>query len=125
MTCRSLFTPSAGQSKADSSSAVTWAGSDADDDRMKRSLVAASASGLRAARARIAWCIVGTAVYQVGRASQSHWKKRSALKPGVQNTLPPAANDDSTAQRAMGERVSFGCGNSRRVIRTGGNLLND
>ncbi len=104
---------------------MTWAGSDADDDRMKRSLVAASASGLRAARARIAWCIVGTAVYQVGRASQSHWKKRSALKPGVQNTLPPAANDDSTAQRAMGERVSFGCGNSRRVIRTGGNLLND
>src|SRR5918995_4111738 len=41
--------------------------------------------------------MVGTAVYQVGRASESHWKKRSALKPGVQNTLPPAASDDSTA----------------------------
>ena len=41
--------------------------------------------------------MVGTAVYQVGRASPSQWKKRSALKPGVQKTLPPAASDDSTA----------------------------
>ena len=41
--------------------------------------------------------MVGTAVYQVGRASPSQWKKRSALKPGVQNTLPPAASEDSTA----------------------------
>ena len=32
--------------------------------------------------ARIAWCMVGTAVYQLGLASSSHWKKRSALKPG-------------------------------------------
>ena len=64
---------------------------------MKRSAAAASASGLRAARGRIAWCMVGTAVYQVGRASLSHWKKRSALKPGVQKTLPPAASEDSTA----------------------------
>ena len=51
---------------------------------MKRSAAAASASSLRAARARIAWCMVGTAVYQVGFASPSQWKKRSALKPGVQ-----------------------------------------
>ncbi len=41
--------------------------------------------------------MVGTALYQVGRASVSHWKKRNALKPGVQKTLPPAASDDSTA----------------------------
>ena len=41
--------------------------------------------------------MVGTAVYQVGLASPSHAKKRSALKPGVQNTLPPAASDASTA----------------------------
>ena len=41
--------------------------------------------------------MVGTAVYQVGCASLSQAKKRSALKPGVQNTLPPAASDDSTA----------------------------
>src|SRR5262245_22806964 len=76
---------------------MTWAGSDADDERMKRSFAAANASGLREMRARIAWCIVGTAVYQVGRDSPSHWAKRSALKPGVQNTLPPAASDDRTA----------------------------
>ena len=76
---------------------MTCGGSEADDERMKRRLAAASASGLRAARARIAWCMVGTAVYQVGLLSPSHWKKRSALKPGVQKTLPPAESDDSTA----------------------------
>ena len=64
---------------------------------MKRSAAAATASALRAARARIAWCMVGTAVYQVGFASPSQAKKRSALKPGVQKTLPPAASDESTA----------------------------
>src|SRR5690242_1085015 len=41
--------------------------------------------------------MVGTAVYQLGLASESHWKKRSALKPGVQKTLAPAASEDSTA----------------------------
>ena len=86
-----------GQPKVDSSSAMTCAGSEAEEERMKRSFAAATISGLRAARDRIAWCMVGTAVYQVGRASPSHWKKRSALKPGVQTTLPPAASEDSTA----------------------------
>ena len=38
--------------------------------------------------------MVGTAVYQVGFASSSHWKKCSALKPGVQKTDAPAASDD-------------------------------
>ena len=51
---------------------------------MKRSLASATASGLRAARARIAWCMVGTAVYQLGLASSVQAKKRKALKPGVQ-----------------------------------------
>ena len=41
--------------------------------------------------------MVGTAVYQVGCASSSQWKKRSALKPGVQQIEPPAASEDSTA----------------------------
>ena len=53
-------------------------------------------SRLLAARARIAWCIVGTAVYQVGLASSIQAKNLSALKPGVQNTLPPAQSVDST-----------------------------
>ena len=41
--------------------------------------------------------MVGTAVYQVGRSSSSQPKKRSALKPGVQTTEPPAASDASAA----------------------------
>ena len=40
---------------------------------------------------------MGTAVYQVGRAAPSQAKKRSALKPGAQTTLPPAATVASTA----------------------------
>ena len=63
---------------------MTCGGSEAEEERMKRSLVRARISGLRSARGRIAWCMVGTAVYQVGLASSSQWKKRSALKPGVQ-----------------------------------------
>src|SRR5215471_865716 len=34
--------------------------------------------------------MVGTAVYQVGRTSAIHVKKRRALKPVVQQTSPPA-----------------------------------
>ena len=50
---------------------MTCGGSDAEEERMKRSAAAATASGFRAARAKIAWCMVGTAVYQLGRASPS------------------------------------------------------
>ena len=64
---------------------------------MKRSLARAALSALRAARARIAWCMVGTAVYQVGFTSSSHWKNFSALKPGVQTTDAPAESEESTA----------------------------
>ena len=50
---------------------------------MKRSRLRARCSRRCARRAaRIAWCMVGTAVYQVGCASSSQAKKRSALKPG-------------------------------------------
>src|SRR5205823_4687810 len=80
-----------------SSSAITCGGSDADDERTKRSGFRAMLSWLRLARARIAWCIVGTAVYQVGWAASSQAKKRKALKPGVQNTDAPAASDESVA----------------------------
>ena len=44
-----------------------------------------------------AWWIVGTAVYQVGRHSCIHSKKRDASKPGAQTMLPPAASDDNSA----------------------------
>src|SRR5690606_6751200 len=61
------------------------------------SLARATESALRSARARIAWCMVGTAVYQVGWASSSQAKNFSALKPGVANTLAPADRLDATA----------------------------
>ena len=44
----------------------------------------------------MAWCMVGTAVYQVGRASSIQAKNFSALKPGVQKTCEPAASGAST-----------------------------
>ena len=51
---------------------------------MKRSGLSRITSRLLPARARMAWCMVGTAVYQVGWHSFIQPKKRSALKPGVQ-----------------------------------------
>src|SRR5690606_40591236 len=67
-----------------------------DDERMKRNGLAAITALLFAARARIAWCIVGTAVYQVGCACSIHAKNFSALNPGVQHTWPPAESGAST-----------------------------
>jgi len=63
---------------------MTCGGSEAELERTKRSRARPTLSALREARARIAWCMVGTAVYQVGFASSSQAKKRSALKPGLQ-----------------------------------------
>src|SRR5690349_25065204 len=57
-----------------SSSAITVGGSADDDERMNRSRWFLSGSGLFAARKRIAWCIVGTPVYHVGRTSVNHEK---------------------------------------------------
>src|SRR5882757_10082556 len=76
---------------------MTCGGSDAEDERMKRRLAARALSALRPSRARMVWCMVGTAVYQVGFTSSSQAKKRSALKPGVQLTDAPEASDDRTA----------------------------
>ena len=76
---------------------MTCGGSDAEDERMKRSLAALAASALARRRPRIAWCMVGTAVYQVGFTSSSQAKKRSALKPGVHDTDAPAPSDDKVA----------------------------
>src|SRR5664279_3104454 len=75
---------------------MTCGGIDDDDERMKRSGWRAMISALPLARATIAWCMVGTAVYQVGLASSIHWKNLSALKPGVQYTAEPAETGAST-----------------------------
>ncbi len=76
---------------------MTCGGSDEEEERTKRSFARATLSGLRGARARIAWCMVGTAVYQLGSASSIHWKNFRALKPGVQTTDAPAESEESTA----------------------------
>src|SRR5215212_6970443 len=86
-----------GTPKVASSCAITCGGSDADDDLMNRSGLRAMLSALRSARVRITWCIVGTAVYQVGWASSSWAKKRRALKPGVQKTEAPVDSEESVA----------------------------
>ena len=69
---------------------------DDDDERMKRSGWRAMVSVFLLARPTMAWCMVGTAVYQVGLASSIQPKNLRALKPGVQNTCEPAANGAST-----------------------------
>ena len=86
-----------GTPKVAPSACITCGGSEAEDERISRSRARATASALRGARARIAWCMVGTAVYQVGSAASSQPKKRSASKPGLHQTEPPAARLDATA----------------------------
>ena len=73
-----------GAPKTRSISAITCGGMDDDDERMKRNGCAAITSALPDARPRMAWCMVGTAVYQLGLHSRIQAKKRKALKPGVQ-----------------------------------------
>src|SRR5262249_20575885 len=64
--------------------------SEDEDERMKRSGLALMTSVLFAARERMAWCMVGTAVYQVGRTSAILVRRRGAVTPVVQQTWPPA-----------------------------------
>ena len=85
-----------GASKVASSSPITGAGREEEEERSSRSRRRATISRLRGLRARIAWCMVGTAVIQVGAVPSSQAKKRSALKPGVQITVPPASSEAST-----------------------------
>ena len=75
---------------------MTWGGIELEELRMKRRGWRAITSAFFDARVRMAWCIVGTAVYQVGRASSIQEKNFSALKPGVQNTIEPADSGVST-----------------------------
>ncbi len=75
---------------------MTCGGIDDDDERRNRSGLRLMMSRLPLARPTMAWCMVGTAVYQVGLASSIQAKNFKALKPGVQNTCEPAANGAST-----------------------------
>jgi len=76
---------------------MTCGGSEAEEDRISRSRARETASALRGARARIAWCMVGTAVYQLGRAASSQPNTRSASKPGAHQIEAPAARLDEIA----------------------------
>ena len=64
---------------------------------MKRRRECTLEAAWAAARARIAWCIVGTAVYHVAPLSSSQSRKRGARNPGVQQTYAPADSDASRA----------------------------
>ena len=85
-----------GARKAASTRSSTTGGRGADEERTKRSRARAMAPAWRCARARMSWCMVGTAVYQVGRYSSSQSKKRKALKSPGQATAPPAASGASS-----------------------------
>jgi hypothetical protein len=71
---------------------------DAEEDRISRRpffrTVSRSASP---ALPRMAWCMVGTAVYQVGAIWAIQSKKSGAMNPGVHTTDPP---EDREARRA-------------------------
>src|SRR5215470_17714781 len=81
-----------GQSKVRSSPANMRGGSGADEERTKRSPLFASCSR-SCTWVRMAWCMVGTAEYHVGRNALSHPGKLLTSKPGVQTTLAPAASE--------------------------------
>jgi hypothetical protein len=75
---------------------MTCGGIEDEDERRKRSGFFWMISLLRGARVRMAWCMVGTAVYQVGWHSSIQPKNFSASKPGEQNTSEPAEIGAST-----------------------------
>ncbi len=91
------YASTTGTPNASSSAAMSCGGRDEEQDRTNRSQSRRSGRPSLSARARMAWCIVGTAVYHVGRNSSSQSQNRAASKPGVQTTLPPAPSELSTA----------------------------
>ena len=66
---------------ARSSPSETETGNAADDERTKRSAWPGTSAGLAERASRIAWCIVGTAVVQVGSSASSQSKNRTWWKP--------------------------------------------
>ena len=71
--------------------------SEAEDDRTNRSWRSARTAACAAARSRIDWCTVGTAVYHVGVYARIQSNTRVATKPGVQTALAPPAMDAVSA----------------------------
>ena len=86
-----------GTENAASRPAISLGASGDEQDRINRRLVRWIGLGRRVARARMAWCMVGTAVYQVGRKWSSHSMKFCAWKPGAHATEAPAASEERTA----------------------------
>ena len=72
-------------------------GKEADDERMNRNGFSSIVFWLVTARVRIAWCMVGTAVYQLGFNASIQEKTFNASNPGAQITLPPLTSDANSA----------------------------
>ena len=73
-----------------SNSLITWGGNDDDEERINRKAEFITICLFLPALDRIAWCMVGTAVYQLGCVSSNQAKNFNALNPGVQKILAPA-----------------------------------
>src|ERR1700758_1486027 len=85
-----------GAPNTDSRSTITRVGRAEEEDRKNRSGLALMISVLCPARVRIAWCMVGTPVYQLGRVSAIQEKNFRALNRGAQHTCPPAERGASS-----------------------------
>src|SRR5215510_1689743 len=68
------YASTTGTANVVSSWVMTVGGSADDDERMNRRRWSRSTSAFPGARSRMAWCIVGTPVYHVGRTSAIHEK---------------------------------------------------
>ena len=79
-----------GALKHASSSSITFVGIEELEERIKRRGLFLIMSKLLFALVKIVWCIVGTAVYQVGFTSSIQAKNFNALNPGEQDTYAPA-----------------------------------
>ncbi len=86
-----------GASNTSSSAIITEGGRADDEDRINRRSALSASSERRRARVRIAWCMVGTAVYHVAPDDVSQSMNLNALNPGEQITVPPADSDASNA----------------------------
>ena len=78
-----------GQWKVFSISFIVVEGKGAELDLINLNFVSAIIVEFLLALERIAWCIVGTALYQVGENTLSYEKNFKALNPGEVKILPP------------------------------------
>ena len=84
-----------GQWKVFSTSCIVVDGKGAELDLINLNFVCAIISEFLFARERIAWCIVGTALYHVGENTLSHEKNFKALNPVEAKTFPPENKEES------------------------------